>query len=403
MNLKLPAELLNEAPGERVVFTGNPESALTAALGGRRRIALFTGRKSAESGGSLDRVTAAIRGAGGDFRRFSEIAPEPDTATVAAMTAFLDDFRPEAVVALGGGSVMDAAKAALLVRQTGRKLEELFGVNAWSSQSQTPPERIIALPTTSGTGSEATPYSNIVDPGSGVKRLISEEAIVPETAIVTPEFAATMPRRVALATGCDALAHLIEGFLNVGADRNHPRANIWAREGIRLATEALQPRISAGADPETVRALALASTLGGMTIRFKSTGLPHLCSFSWFGRIEHGIAAIMLLPAAWRYYLANPAVAERTMELAEFFPGRTPDEVICAFRRFLDRLGVPARLSDFPGITPELLAATARSGAQNRMKLELAPCPVPLERSEEILSRLLEAAYSGSSGSGTPD
>ena len=139
--------------------------------------------------------------------------------------------------------------------------------------------------------------------------------------------------------------------------------------------------------------MSLAAALGGMVIRHKSTGLPHRCSFSWFGRIEHGIAAALLLPASWRYYLAEASVAERTMMLREIFPGNSPEEVVASFRSFLTSLGVPEFLAAYPDITPELLRRTAESGRENAMKLELAPRPVPLERSGEILSGILEAAY----------
>ena len=264
-----------------------------------------------------------------------------------------------------------------------------------SRHPETELKRIVALPTTSGTGSECTAYSNIVDREIAVKKLIAERLIVPDTAIVTPEFTVSMPRSVTLATGCDALAHLVEGLLNVRADGNHPRANEWALAGIRLVKEFLPRALEAPADAEARRGMAVAAALGGMVIRFKSTGLPHLCSFSWFGRIEHGIAAALLLPASWRYYLAEPSVAERTMTLADIFGGGDPEQVVANFRSFLTAVGVPPFLAAYPDITPELLRRTARSGRENPMKLELAPRRVPLERSEEILAAILDAAYRG--------
>jgi len=141
--------------------------------------------------------------------------------------------------------------------------------------------------------------------------------------------------------------------------------------------------------------MSLAAALGGMVIRWKSTGLPHLCSFSWFGRIEHGVAAALLLPASWRYYLAEPSVADRTMVLSEVFGGGTPEAVVANFREFLTLLGVPASLAAYPDITPELLEKTAASGRENAMKLELAPRRVPLEQSREILSGILDEAWRG--------
>lgn len=397
--MKIPEELLLESPGQRAVLcSGADEAAAVAAerLAGAGLAVLFTGRNSAERCGALAAVERAAKLAGCRLERFSDIEPEPGTATVEKMRAFLAAHPADAVIAAGGGSVLDAAKAAYLACQTGEPLSEHFGVDKYSSRHpEAVLKRIVALPTTSGTGSECTAYSNIVDRELAVKKLIAERLIVPDTAIVNPEFTVSMPRSVTLATGCDALAHLIEGFLNVRADGNHPRANEWAQAGIRLVKEFLPRALENPSDIEARRGMAVAAALGGMVIRFKSTGLPHLCSFSWFGRIEHGIAAALLLPASWRYYLAEPSVAERTRMLESVFGGTSPESVVANFREFLTAVGVPASLAAYPDITPELLQRTARSGRENPMKLELAPRQVPLEQSGEILSAILEAAYRG--------
>ncbi len=384
--------LLRELPGERIRFTGRPWEELGGILAGEPAgpVAVFTGRNSLDSSGGWSGLEREIAVGGRGVFRFREIGAEPDTGTVEAMLAFLRRVRPAIVVAVGGGSVMDAAKAAFLSHQTGLPPAEHFGVEVWSKlHPGADLRRVIAVPTTSGTGSEATPYANIVDRARGVKKLISEPLIIPRCAVISPGLAASMPPAVTRATGCDALAHLIEGFLNVGADRNHPGANRWALTGIRLVRENLEAAIADGANPAARRNMAFAATLGGMVIRFKSTGLPHLCSFSWFGRLEHGLAVALLLPECWRYYLGNPVVASRTMELVGVFPGGDPEEVIGSFRAFLDRVGVPRSLAVCPGITPELLKATAAGAAENRMKLELAPRPVPVEESERILSGIL--------------
>ena len=328
-----------------------------------------------------------------DDEIFAPFRTLPHTAVLCGL---IRQEKPAAVIALGGGSAMDAAKAAYLSAQSGWPLAEHFGVNRYSERCpDAAADRVICIPTTSGTGSEATPYSNIVDPAQQVKKLIAERLIVPELALLVPELTNSMPETVTRATGCDALAHSIEGFLNVRADRANPDADGWALESIRLITENLPRAIADGRDETARRNMCIAATLGGMVIRFKPTGLPHLASYSWFGRLEHGIAVAMLLPGCWRYYLGNPSVAERTMRLAGLFPGRTPEEVIASFRRFLDSVGVPGRLSDCSGITPELLAATAQSGPANRMKLESAPRPVPVEESAQILASILEDTWQG--------
>ena len=375
-------ELLHQA---REFFSGVPEEKIVFAENLHEALLPFDREKSVVFSGM--HYAGEVKKSG--FTVWCGIEAEPETLTVEKMTAFLREKNPEKVIAIGGGSVLDAAKAAWLMAQTGCSLDELFGVNRWSSANPGKKlKRMIAIPTTSGTGSEATPYSNIVVREAGVKRLIVEKETIPETAIIIPELTATMPEALTRATGCDALAHLIEGFLNVGADGNFPEANEWAKCGIALVVSAL-PRAMKG-DVDARIAMAYASLLGGMTIRFKSTGLPHLCSFSWFGRIVHGDAVAVLLPECWKYYLANPAVCKRTVELDHIFAGNTPEEIISSYEAFLDEIGMPGGLSAWHGINADLIEKTAKSGSQNKMKLELAPHPVPMDESYDILKAILK-------------
>ncbi|NMA43303.1 MAG: iron-containing alcohol dehydrogenase [Oligosphaeraceae bacterium] len=384
--MKNLTSLLQSYSDTRVAVSPNGWSAFEDLLASRRptRIAAFTGEQSADRSGLWNDFAACCQGVG--LCRFSAIPPEPDLNCIKRLTAFLRDCNADMVVALGGGSVMDAAKAAYLSAQTTAPVESFFGVNQYSDKNSRPLDTVICFPTTSGTGSEVTPYSNIVDRDAKVKRLIADPCIIPEYAFVLPEYTDGLPQQITLATGCDALAHLIEGFLNVGADANDALANARALAGIRLVKQYLPMAL---ADTGGRVEMAIAATLGGMVIRHKSTGLPHLCSFSWFGRIDHGLAAIMLLPECWRYYLGNPAVCDRTMQLNDIFPGNTPEEVIASFRCFLDACGVPARIQGLPGLDRELMETTARSAGLNRMKLELAPRPVEPDNSYQVLLDIL--------------
>ena len=378
--------LLQRIPDTEVIFGKDALSHLSGLLNSRRsvRTAVFTGRHSADSSGNFGRMASCCGSAVSGLYRFRDIPAEPDLDTVHAMTRFLEEVRPDTVIALGGGSVMDAAKAAYIGFQSGLPAETFFGSGEVSKRFPGKKwDRVICIPTTAGTGSEVTLYSNIVDRNKGVKKLLSDEAVIPEFALVDPVLTESLPPAETLATACDALSHLLEGFLNAGQDNRFPPAEEFAVEGVKLICGALPRYQEARAD------LAMASTLGGAVIRWKSTGLPHLASFSWFGRIPHGIAAALLLPAAWRYYLGNPAVADKTMQLASVFPGATPEEVIRSFRKFLDSAGVPAGLKAYPLITEEILAKTAQSAGENPMKLALAPRPVPLERAPEILAGIL--------------
>lgn len=357
-----------------------------------RKIAVFSGGESADRSGAFAELMKKLSILPQiQVVRFNAIKPEPTIETVTQMLEFLKLENPDEVVAIGGGSPLDAAKAAWLVHQAGGSIHDYFGVNRYSAENpQRKLKKIIAIPTTAGTGSEATPYSNIVDQAMQVKKLISETEIIPAYSFVVPEFTSSMPPSVTRATGCDALAHAIEGFLNVGQDQVDSFANARALEAISLIVKHLPVAITDGNNHDARSAMAIAAALAGMVIRHKPTGLPHLCSFSWFEKIEHGIAVVLLLPAAWRYYNESSAVATRTMQLAPIFGGNTPDEVVDGFRSFLSRCGVPDGLKTFPAITEELLRKTANSATQNKMKLELAPRPVPLEQSEQILSDILQ-------------
>lgn len=391
-------ESLENYPDTSVVFGENSllEFENLMRLSGASKIVAFTGKSSVEANGAWGRFLRATVLLDATVIRYSRIEPEPCIETVEAMVDLLENEKPDQVVAIGGGSIMDAAKAAFLTYQGGGGVSNYFGVNVFSRNNpDVKLRKVICFPTTSGTGSEVTPYANIVDKNAGVKKLIVETEIIPSYSFVCPSFANSMPPHITLATGCDALAHSIEGFLNVDRDSSHPDANHWARESIWLIVHNLPQVLKDCHCHEARAAMAAAATLGGMVIRYKPTGLPHLCSFSWFGQIEHGIAVAMLLPHAWNYYIERREIQDRTMLLKEIFPGDTPAEVIQSYRKFLDSIGVPKTLQTFPGITPELLEHTAADAGQNKMKLELAPRPVPLDRSQAILGEILRQAWQG--------
>lgn len=355
-------------------------------------IVVFTGRQSADITGAWRKLNKSFTYPHVTAYRFAEIEPEPSSDTVNRMVEFLNDKCPDEVIAMGGGSVLDAAKSAWAVYQIQTPLEKLFGSNKISAIQQHL-KKVICIPTTSGTGSEATPYANIIDHANSVKRLIADSELIPEYSFLCPELTNFMPEHVTIATACDAMAHSMEGFLNVQQDNAHPSANTWALQSIKLITENLPLVIRNPDNIEARTALSVAACLGGMVIRYKSTGLPHLCSFSWFGKIEHGIAVSILLPYALDYYIQSPAIQQRVMELQSLFPGNSPEAIINSYRNFLTACGVPTSLKAFPDITEELLETTARSAGQNKMKLDLAPKPVPIDKSFEILSAILRAAF----------
>lgn len=400
MGLDEYVELLSEFPDTEIgfgrsCFTGYGN---LLTLVGVRKVLVVTGRDAGGRNERWERFLALCRHYPVSFIRCPEVEPEPNVSCVNRLVEAFREERPDGVAALGGGSVMDAAKAAWLVFQAGGRVEDYFGVNAFSdSNSGKTLKRVICFPTTSGTGSEVTPYSNIVENETGLKRLIVEDQIIPDYSFVYPEFTLSCPKELTLSVAFDALSHAIEGLLNFREDDRHPHANAWALACVRLIVENLPQALRNGGDFSARERLAIASCLGGMVIRFKSTGIPHLCSFSWAGKIPHGIACSVVLPHAWGYYLAAGAVAERTKELRGIFGegDESSEAVIRGYRDFMETCGLPMALKDVSGLSEEVVMAAAEAASANEMKLKRAPRPVPTSSARVVLGDILQNAWRG--------
>ena len=349
---------------------------------------VFGGKKSYINGGICKAFTHMISGFEIDSPNVTDIPPEPDCDDVRRIVAAFNEQQPQVVVAAGGGSVMDAAKAAYLSWQTGLDVSELFGVDVASNRFPGKEfDRVICIPTTAGTGSEVTPYSNIVDPETKVKRLIMEKQIVPEYAFVEHCFTQTCSPSLTVTTALDALVHSIESFLNTKSATADPASDDWAIESIKLIRYALPLAMK---EPDNLlyrEMLSAGATLGGMCISCRPTSLPHLCSFSLYGKIPHGLAVAGFLPMFWRYYLADSDVSKQTMRLAGIFasdmPQTTPERVVDAVEQFI--------LSFTPAmnLTAEEIAKIASDASGNPMKLSSAPRPVTLDNAADIIRNIL--------------
>ncbi len=378
--------------GANVVFGDAAFTQLSEELllNGKSVLLLITGgqHSSMESGAYQAFINMALGIDGIETPLYTGVPAEPDADDVRAIVKKMQETNPDAVAALGGGSVMDAAKAAYLSWQTGLDVTELFGVNKVSGQFPGREfQRVICMPTTAGTGSEVTPYANIVDKEKNLKCLIAEQQIVPEVALVDPSFTKSMNAELTAVTALDALTHAIESFLNIRA--GHPEAEEWALESIKLIKYAL-PRALKEPAPLDREMLSAAATLAGMCIRFRPTALPHLCSYSMWGKVPHGLAVALLLPRFWRYYLAEPAVAEQTMKLAGIFSSpaeqEKPEDVICAFETFLAE-NAPKKLVDI--LDDEIIAKIASDAAKTPAKLQSAPRSIAPESAETELTTIL--------------
>lgn len=326
---------------------------------------------------------------------YRNVPPEPTTEDVRKIVRKLSLYAPDLLIAIGGGSVLDAAKAAWISWKTGLDVSDLFGTNRISDRfpgKEFP--RIIAVPTTAGTGSEVTPYANIVDAETGVKRLVMDRGIIPQMAMVDPDYTHSMPADFTATTALDAMTHAIESLLNTKTMGADPETDSWAVMAARLIRRNL-PGAMKDPDSNSAReALSAAATLAGMCIAARPTSLPHLISFSLAGLMPHGRAVAVMLPIFWRFCLQEEAVRVQTRKLAGVFgaPDATPEEVVDRAADFIAEMTGVRRLSDLPFFNEALIEKIASDALANPMKLESCPRPIPSADARRIITEILNQA-----------
>lgn len=288
---------------------------------------------------------------------------EPEIATADEGARLCRESGCDVVVGIGGGSVLDTAKAAAaLVSNGGEALDYLEGVGR-GRVLERPSLPFIAVPTTAGSGSEATRNAVLRVPSLKVKRSLRSEFMIPRVALIDPELSETCPLPVAASAGLDALTHLIEGYVSVGAQ---PTTDALALQGIVLAARGLAG-LSRG-KPD-VGAMSLASFWGGIVLANAGLGAVHGLVAPLGGRfaVPHGIGCACLLTATMRTNInalrdrapESPALA-RYAEIAAALRG-VPD-----LDRLRADLGVPS-LGAF-GLAPDQISAViagSRAGSMN--------------------------------------
>ena len=391
------AEIFEQNPDTIVCFGAEALSSLSCELNrmdGETILVCAGGAGSFYRSGAFESLNAAIGRSDVNVPRFENIPAEPDTDCVREIVKMMEAEQPSAVIAVGGGSVMDAAKAAYLSWQTGVDVKELFGTYIASERFPGKEfRRVWCLPTTSGTGSEVTPYSNIIDTETGVKCLIVDSAILPEYAFIHPEWTCSIPEKITVDTALDAMVHCIESLLNVKAGKVHPEAAEWAVLGVSMIASGL-PFLKQNGNDVLLRAtLSAVACLGGMCIKVCPTSLPHLCSFSFCGKTTHGAAVAALLPHFWRYYLSNPEIAERTMLLSGIFPGRTPAEIVDSCEAFIRKMGIETAPGTLSGTDRSFIDVLAKNAVLNPVKLATAPVPITPDSAGTVFHQVLESVW----------
>ncbi|MEM2918397.1 MAG: iron-containing alcohol dehydrogenase [Candidatus Altiarchaeota archaeon] len=225
----------------------------------------------------------------------SGVKPEPKLNEIEIYWNKVKGKKPRSILAIGGGSVIDTAKV-LAAKFTNKKenFRDFFGKEKIKKKCL----KLIAIPTTSGSGSEVTKYSVIKD--SGIKKVIISEKIYPEIAIVDPMLTLSTSKELTAYAGLDALSHNLESYMSKKANLF---SEIYSIEGVRLCLKWLEKAYENGNNIEARRGMSLASLFGGIAITNAPTGIVHLLSkiLDSFVEIPHGLGNAIFLPYAIKY------------------------------------------------------------------------------------------------------
>lgn len=348
-------------------------------LGAYRCVLIVCGKTSARKHGHLDRLVAAI-GSEAEVVLSETISPNPRLNEVEEAAAMGKKVGVDVVIGLGGGSVMDAAKAIAVAIGLGDKsITGLFRNEEPAPDSTLP---IICIPTTAGTGSETSRGAILSDKEQGIKHGLRGNAILPKVAIVDPTLTLSSPRLVALETGFDVLTHAVETW---ASKKSSPVTALLSRHAI-VAVARWLPVIAE--EPESLEArseMSLASTLMGVNLANSSTCLPH--------RMQYPVGALTDTSHPAGLAALYPSWCDATFShapevfgfLAAAFGGSEPAGAGAALEAFLIKLGISRKLSGL-GVEesqlPELVAAIKGSLAAD-----------PGDTSSEALLKIYQGAF----------
>ncbi len=341
-------------------------------LGGGRAL-LVTDEHLAREG-PPDRVRALLTGAGVAVDVFSQVQPDPTDVNVSMGLDELRRVAADIVVAVGGGSVIDAAKMiAVLAGNPGP-----VGRYAGYHRIPAPGLPLIAVPTTAGTGSEATRVAVVTDGATRTKLMILDRHLVPSVAIVDPSLSATMPPSLTAHVGVDTLTHGIEAYVSLLAS---PLTDPLALSTVALAAEHLETAVADPADARARAGMALAACHGGIAFSNASVCLVHGMSrpLGAIYHVPHGLSNAVLLPTVTRFslYGAPGRYAEiaRTMGCAAIGEedGRAGEKLVRSLARLNQSLGIAplrhvVRVSEaeFEASLPKMAEDALASGSPAR-------------------------------------
>lgn len=369
----------------RQVLFGNGKAALIPGL-----VKQATEKKAfvlafSETAPCVVSLLEALKAAGIDYVLDASLRGEPSTIDIDRIAQKTEGCG--AVLAVGGGSVMDAAKAVAMLATNGGSVVD-YQMNGKPIDKPTLP--LIACPTTSGTGSEASKVSVVYNPDNGLKKSFYSPYMIADTVVLDPVLTAGMPEAVTVSTGVDALSHAIESYVSLNAT---PYTEMYSLQSMKLVVKSLKKCVERPDDLEARGDMSLASYFGGCALN-AGIGLDHIIAQPLGGitHIPHGVACAIFLPHAMEYNLEY--ATKKYCDIARVFGAEGEDglalarEGIARVRAFLKALNAPDSIRPWLPADFELeKAVDIVVGATGHIKCN--PRPVTREIIRDTIAKVI--------------
>lgn len=391
----------------RDIYHGKGSLEALKTLKGKRAV-ICVGGGSMKKFGFLDKAIAYLEEAGFEVKLFEGIEPDPSVETVMKGAAFMLEFEPDWIIAIGGGSPIDAAKAMWIKyeypQSTFEDMCKVFGIPELRHKAH-----FCAVSSTSGTATEVTAFSIITDYEKGIKYPIADFQITPDVAIVDPLLAETMPHKLVAHTGMDAITHAVEAYVST-AHSNY--SDGLAIHAIELIQEHLVKSFNDDMNSRDV--MHDAQCLAGMAFSNALLGIVHSmahktgAAFQDYGaHIIHGAANAMYLPKVIAYNAKNPEALKRYGIIADYMHlgGNSDEEKVQLLIKYLrgmnDDLKIPHCIAQYgadsypteKGFVPEEVFLERLPDIAHNAILDACTGSNPRQPNQEEMEKLLKCCY----------
>ncbi len=326
-----------------------------------------------------------------NYHVYADVDANPTDVQVEKGVECYKREKTDVLVAVGGGSSIDSAKAMGILVNNGGSIRDYEGMDLFAN----PIPPLIAIPTTAGTGSEVTPYSVITNTDDNYKMAPSGWKLVPMVALVDPVMMASMPPNLTAATGMDALSHAIEA---VYSNYAMPQTDALAYASMKLVVRHLGPAVADGSNMEAREGMAMASLMAGMAMCAGCGGV-HALGHQLSNRygMPHGMAMSIMMPVIMRFNMtartdriADIAVAMGE-EVEELSPVEAAKKAVYAVHKLAKSIGLPTTLSEY-GADPKLIPVCAERASKDG-DLPGNPVSPTLEQIEDLYKKAFEGNF----------